>query len=400
MLSLFSGLKLILPNIIPPAYEEMITGQDVVIRFLSAENLPTMDLLGGADPYFIAKFEDEISYMSTIQSNTLSPKWVDEEWIVRNIPHNAKLTVFVYDKDDNSLNDDFIGQFEIGDLPNYKSLPEGHQILDSNGGDRGHFHLTIESVESPESSKKLPRYTFDGPCRYTRHSSPIAGYLTMLNKDNVYSTWKINLRRISVWFRPHDRQPWNRQYRIAQTIFDGSARSVTKQNAFKLAHKMLYGRTIKNNQMGRLNNVNDLWTLIFSDEKTKRIRSCIYTYIINDNTWRFSETGVGYFTDFASKHALHANCCESVLYAGQFHPRPRFGWDRCDDEWELVFDNWSGTYAPCLDLLKNLKDLLEFNFPGLNVVTYDFKNPLLRESMDKLKIAQGKFKTNSSSNHN
>ncbi|CAF4741186.1 unnamed protein product, partial [Rotaria magnacalcarata] len=57
-----------------------------------------MDLLGGADPYFIAKFEDEISYMSTIQSNTLSPKWVDEEWIVRNIPHNAKLTVFVYDK--------------------------------------------------------------------------------------------------------------------------------------------------------------------------------------------------------------------------------------------------------------------------------------------------------------
>ncbi|CAF4963120.1 unnamed protein product, partial [Rotaria socialis] len=55
-LSLFSGLKLILSNIIPSAYEEMITGQDVVIRFLFAENLPTMDLLGGADPYFIAKF--------------------------------------------------------------------------------------------------------------------------------------------------------------------------------------------------------------------------------------------------------------------------------------------------------------------------------------------------------
>ncbi|CAM2706952.1 unnamed protein product [Rotaria socialis] len=325
----------------------------------------------------------ECGHLSTIQSNTLSPKWADEEWIVRNVPHNAKLTVFVYDKNDNSLKDDFIGQFEIGDLSNYKSLPEGHRILDSNGGDRGRFHLTIESVESPESSKKLPRYTFDGPCRYTRHSSPIAGYLTMLNKNNVYSTWKINLRRISVYFRPHDRQPWNRQYRIAQTIFDESPRSVAKQNAIKLAHKMLYGRTIKNNEMGRLNNVNDLWTLIFSDEKTKRMRSC-----------------VGYFTDFASKHALHANCCESVRYAGQFHPRPRFGWDRCDDEWELVFDNWSGTYAPSLDLLKNLKDLLEFNFPGLNVVAYDFKNPLVRESMDQLKIAQEKFKTNSSSNYN
>lgn len=35
--SIFSGFKLALPVLIPPGYEEMATGQDLVIKFLSAE---------------------------------------------------------------------------------------------------------------------------------------------------------------------------------------------------------------------------------------------------------------------------------------------------------------------------------------------------------------------------
>ncbi len=278
---------------------------------------------------------------------------------------------------------------------NYQAPSEGHLILGPPHRSHGRFHLTIESTKSPESSQKLPRYTFDGPCRYNRHNSPAIGLLTMINTDHIYSTWTIQLRRVSLFFGLHNRQQWNRQYAIAQSIFSDSPRSSAKQNTFKLVHKLLYGRTIKNNESGRLTNANDLWKLIFFDDKTQRIRTCIYTYIIDDNTWRFSETGRGMFTDYASKHAVHANCSESVRYAGQFHPRPKLGWDRCDDEWELVFDNWSGTYAPSFNLLNNLKELLEFNFPGLNVVAYDYKDPLLEESMNQLQIAEQKGKRNS-----
>jgi hypothetical protein len=332
---------------------------------------------------------------SAILSNTLSPVWNDEEWIVRNIPMKAKLSVVVYDKDDDMLNDDYIGQFEIEDLFNYQAPLTGHAIHDSKGCHQGFFHLKIQSNKSSETTSTLPRYTFDGPCRYTRHTSPAFGLLTMINTDSGYSTWKIQLRRILVFFRPFDLQPWNRQYPVAQSIFNGTPRSVAKQNTFKCAHKILYGRTIKHNQGARLTSADDLWKLIFFDERTKRMRKCFYTYIIDDNTWRFSETGVGFFTDYASKHALHANCSEYVRYAGQFHARPKFGWDRCDDEWELVFDNWSGTYAPNPDLLGQLKDLLEFNFPGLNIVTYDFKDPRLRQSMDALKSADKQIKSRS-----
>lgn len=214
----------------------------------------------------------------------------------------------------------------------------------------------------------------------------------MLNTDCIYSTWKIQIRQISVYFPPFERQQWNRQYRIAQNIFDGSPRAIAKQHTIRIAHKVLYASTYKNDETGRLTNANDLWKLILTDERTLSVRICIYTYVIDDSTWRFSETGTGYFTDYASKHALHANCSESVRYAGQFHPRPKYGWDRCDEEWELVFDNWSGTYAPSPLLLNNLKELLEFNFPGLNIVTYDFRDPLIKESMEQLKIAAEKNK--------
>ena len=326
-------------------------------------------------------------FRSTTLIDTLSPTWTNEEWIVRNIPLEAKLVVSIYDRDDDMPTDDYIGQFVVENLPAYKPPEQGHTILDAKNRPCGTFRLTIESSPSPASSQQLPRYTFDGPCRYSRHASPAFGLLTSTNDDRVYFTWKIHIRRIFAYFPPHDLQPWNREYDVAQSIFGGTPRSLVKQNAFKLAHKMLYGRSMKNNTSGRLRSASDLWKAILFDEKTQRVRACIYTYIIDDHTWRFSETGVGFFTDYASKHALHANCSEYVRYAGQFHPRPTLGWDRCDGPWELVFDNWSGTYAPSLTLLDNLRDLLEFNFPGLTVLAYDFKNPLVKESMEQLKSA-------------
>lgn len=141
---------------------------------------------------------------------------------------------------------------------------------------------------------------------------------------------------------------------------------------------------------------------------TNRIKPAVYTYVISalDSTFRFSETGAAFFVDFASKHALHANCAISVVYSGEFHPRPRIrsscptaangdeneissGWDAfhddlSDDEvdWELVIDNNSGTYSPSSSLLPTLKALLEFNFPGLNVVAYDHSNPELAKSTE------------------
>ena len=304
------------------------------------------------------------------------------------------MSVLMFDKDDEKIKDDFIGQFEVQNLINYRAPVGGHTIIGVSGRKKGQFHLAIFSTESSDEFKRLPRYTFDGPCRYFRHNSFAIGRLTMLNADCVYSTWKIPMKRISVFFPPHKRQHWNRQYQTARLIFSGHPSSIASINAIKIAHKALYGRTLKNSENGRLNSANDLWKCVFTDIITHQIKPCVYTYVIDDNTWRFSETGEGFFTDFASKHALLANGSEHVRYAGEFHARPKHGWNRQGEEWELVFDNGSGTYAPSADLLGNLQALIEYNFPGLNVLTYDFKDPMLKESMEQLKIAAENYGKN------
>lgn len=124
---------------------------------------------------------------------------------------------------------------------------------------------------------------------------------------------------------------------------------------------------------------------------SNRVKPVVYTYIISaeDDSFRFSETGAAFFVDFASKHALHANCAENVRYSGEFHPRPHCGWDKFDDsmsdddiQWELVIDNNSGTYSPDPKLLPVLKQLFEYNFPGLVVYALAHEDPELSSSRD------------------
>ncbi len=160
----------------------------------------------------------------------------------------------------------------------------------------------------------------------------------------------------------------------------------SEQNDMKLE------RTLKPNENGRLTSADDLWKFIFLDRETQKMKPRAYNYIIDDNTWRFSEITYQFFTDFEIKHARLANCSECVRYAGEFHLRPKFGWNRMDDQWEIVFDNASGTYLPNADLLVNLKKLLLFNFPGLNIIIYDYKDPMLRDSLEQLQFATKKYK--------
>lgn len=124
---------------------------------------------------------------------------------------------------------------------------------------------------------------------------------------------------------------------------------------------------------------------------THRIKPAIYTYIISadDDSFRFSETGAAFFVDFASKHALHANCAEKVRYSGEFHPRPLCGWEKFSDDvsdedvdWELIVDNNSGTYSPDPKLLPNLRALLEYNFVGLRIRALDHSDSQLEQSRE------------------
>ncbi|KAG8687002.1 hypothetical protein FRC09_013794 [Ceratobasidium sp. 395] len=119
-------------------------------------------------------------------------------------------------------------------------------------------------------------------------------------------------------------------------------------------------------------------------EHVQRIKPAVYTYIIDEDTFRFSETGAAFFVDFASKHALHSSCAEEVRYAGDC------GWANFREDmpdhsvnWELWIDNGSGTYAPTAELLDTLKGLLEYNWPGLKVRAWDFRDEQQKKSIQE-----------------
>jgi hypothetical protein len=190
-------------------------------------------------------------------------------------------------------------------------------------------------------------------------------------------------------------QSWNREYKAAQTIFQGPT-SIPVRSTIKTAHSILYSRTTAN-AFGVIDGKEDLLSILHSGGSSRpnqsvrslalahRIKPAIYTYVIScsDNSFRFSETGAAFFVDFASKHALHSKCAESVFYSGEFHPRPEGGWGAFSDEkndedvtWELLIDNNSGTYSPQKEMLPTLQQLLEYNFPGFKILALDHEDPV------------------------
>ncbi|EJD06147.1 C2-domain-containing protein [Fomitiporia mediterranea MF3/22] len=361
---------------------------DLSIQFIGASNLPKMDIVGLADPYFVANLDDKIAFVSNVLQNTLSPVW-NESWNVKNVPETAVLSVEVLDKDEGSVHDDFIGGFTTSVTPGAKEVEIVSTIRKIV---RGTFWLKVSS--SPSEPNPRRRYVFDGPIRYTRHFSPTIGRLTNLNDERLYSTWKIHIKGIPLFFRD-EVQHWNTKYRAAQTIFGIGPASLAVRSSIRSGHRLLYARSTSN-AAGLLETRDDFLSLLRGSKNptsTCRIKPAVYTYIISakDDTFRFSETGAAFFVDFASKHALHANCAEEVRYSGEFHPRPAVpgGWkgfsdDMLDEsvEWELVIDNNSGTYSPDAMLLPDLKDLLEYNFRGLKVVALDHQDPRLEETRE------------------
>lgn len=241
-------------------------------------------------------------------------------------------------------------------------------------------------------------YLFNGPIRFSRHFSPTVGAFTNLDDARLYSTWKMYIMGVPQFFGDVHQQ-WNKDYKAAQSIFQGPT-SIAVRGPIQAGHKLLYARTAGNG-FGIIEDAAGITQVLHGggssrpgangSQFAKRVKPAVYTYIISseDESFRFSETGAAFFVDFASKHALHANCFETVRYSGEFHPRPEGGWENFSDSipdeavnWELVIDNNSGTYAPDKNMLPALRALLEFNFPGFAIYALDHGDEELKKSRE------------------
>ncbi|CAF4583201.1 unnamed protein product, partial [Rotaria sp. Silwood2] len=217
-------------------------------------------MVGLYNPYIITQIDNgKIQFISSCITNTLTPIW-NEQWLVRNVPRTAKLSVRLFDKDDNTVSDNCIGNFELALLPtNHRSI----EIRNSLGKVQGTFELSINRLSSSVETRILRPYTFDGPVRYSRHNSLTLGHSVQVNDKRLYTTWEIYLKRIDYFLKPNEKQQWNPLYKAAQLIFEGPM-SFGIQTLMKRAHHILYAKHTTD-QFGILNSSDDLWTLL-SDE--------------------------------------------------------------------------------------------------------------------------------------
>ncbi|KAL3931450.1 MAG: hypothetical protein SGARI_004204 [Bacillariaceae sp.] len=175
-------------------------------------------------------------------------------------------------------------------------------------------------------------------------------------------TWQINLWCVNDIFRGKT-CGWNRHYHAAQQIYGSGPSCAAVRKGIQAQHLMLYSHE---KQYGRreceVQHVvgwkDFLAAIPDHDAGTSEGHGIRFTYVIGvDSVMSFSITSAMTGRDFLSKHALHANAAEEVVYSGEF-----FVDCSGDPDQRLVIDNNSGTFAPPKDRLPDLKRVLEFNF--------------------------------------
>jgi hypothetical protein len=203
--------------------------------------------------------------------------------------------------------------------------------------------------------------------------------LTHLGK--AFETWKIDMCGVEELFGSL-RQPWNRNHPPAVKIFETRcAREIVKGQ-----HATLYGGTglaesLTHLRMSCLAETgcvfggDGLLELLKYGRRNNKPR--MFTYVLKKKRLYIAETGADFFLDMNSKHAMHANADEEVVYAGELHMRRRAVNGSTASEYTLVLDNNSGTYAPNKDHLPLLREVFLRNFANLKVEAYDFSDPVL-----------------------
>lgn len=92
-------------------------------------------------------------------------------------------------------------------------------------------------------------------------------------------------------------------------------RSNVLLSGVRTQHATLYATHLGKSRLGVLQDAADFFALFNGGMRGGQRR--YFTYSLMPDSLRCSETGAGFFTDFMSKHAMHAGGAEEVLFAGE-----------------------------------------------------------------------------------
>ncbi|KAL4088204.1 hypothetical protein PRIC1_012630 [Phytophthora ramorum] len=357
---------------------------DFEVEIVAANNIEAGDFLGwtaalrgelsSSDAYVSIEIDGvKVGWTRPI-FDTLKPAW-NERFYFRNVRPGSLCKLSLFDKDMDA--DDELGaaQFTVENTGGQELISE----LPITLADKKAGVLVIRTKGIPANSVDNELLREVGPVRYSVHSSVGAGLLSMLtsNDDRLESlAYRVQLHNIPE-FLPTEHE-WNKNYPTIQRIFSPDhPESPILRQAILAQHAVVYSHGPENTHYGSISSPADFFKLIHDGRRQDK--PVLYTYVITNKGWYFSETGADFFKDMLSKHMLHSGAAFSVLYAGEF---------RVDNdtpgEPKLIIDNNSGTYAPPMEDLPHVKALLENNFPGIECEALDQHEEALQQARKEI----------------
>jgi hypothetical protein len=231
--------------------------------------------------------------------------------------------------------------------------------------------LACQSVSIGESGTLLQ------PTMARKHQSRIMGAVVAMEnaeKFDAFTTYQVALQQVPEVFGDA-RSAYNPEDAERAKLFQDPM-----QKLVQAEHACLYKASPWSNLRGPIYekvslNSGSAFLSLFGYGVRKGQRR-VFTYVLLDSGLYFSETGAKTAKDFLSKHAVHANATPAVRMAGTFRVCDKNGIPI------LVADNDSGTYCPSAEHLPLLKQVLELNFPGLQIQVLSVLQPQPEETHD------------------
>ncbi|KAG6618988.1 putative C2 domain-containing protein [Phytophthora cinnamomi] len=356
---------------------------DVELEIVAAKDIAAGDYFGmkaalkghvaSSDAYALIEVAGQKVAWTRPIFDTLEPVW-NEKFFFRNVRPDTLCKLYLLDKDFDG--DDALGQTQFTAANTDGAETTFELPITRKEKAAGSIVVKVKShATKVHGDGKLQQV---GPVHYSGHLSVTTGVLThsMTDDDKLQaSAYHVQLHNIQQLL-PNDHE-WNKNYPTIQKIFSPDhPESPVLRKAIATEHAVIYkhGSTT---EYGQLKEPADFFSLLHGGKRLDK--PVLFTYAITSTGWYFSETGASFFKDMLSKHMLHSGAAFSVKYAGEFRiEKGHFG------KYKLVIDNNSGTYAPPKEDLPKLKEIFEYNFPGISVEALDRDDEELQKGRQEI----------------
>ncbi|KAK6353928.1 hypothetical protein TWF730_008348 [Orbilia blumenaviensis] len=435
---------------------------DLRLTVVSASNIAIADLRGTSDPYIIGKLKNvkglipgvekasRIHFRTSTKARTRDPEW-RETWRFGGVREGTYLKLKLFDEDSKQRTDDKLGSIKLVLKDFEENLLDGfeHTRHIPIRGYKGKKHIQVltalfdlcnpeDYMKSPEPHITITLQLFPptdssnlsthliGPTRYSVHYSPLANLVTTTPSKkqqtssqsqgpppdaSEHSSTSFKAYKIALIHPPPSKYlQFHADMSHAKSFDPSKLHYRFLRHLVRKQYQNIYGHD-NNTAYGVWDDPNDVGQGLV--DLLQPVENKLFTFVITTNgEWRFCETGDEYKINHLSKHGMHSNGEEKVVWSGEFFVRFEKGISEEDiteakmyardgertsvaggggggvkpqGRWKIYLDNDSGTYSPDKGKIDIFREFMAQNLKGIEVVVKDFKDEGLKQAKKEQK---------------